>query len=224
MFQTQSGINSDLDSVDYCYVPKPCIPCYYITRLINCTRSSDHLGVSCLCPIISSYSTRSPDHIGVIHLFPRFLTPRSDSLLFPWFLLHDSLSLLPPLYSCDIFAKVSLSWMYAASWRHHASLLRSPPCRPSLLCTPQKLAAAPPTMPPLPVISLCRLSPTEFLTLNALLLPWVFPISRLTSVSLALKWYASENPCVYPLPSYQFPPEDTPVVKPKISTARATTL
>ena len=61
--------------------------------------------------------------------------------------------------------------LYAASLLPLGTTMRPscvlPPCSPSPLQTLQKSAAVPPTVPRLPVVSLCRLYPAEFLTLTA---------------------------------------------------------
>ena len=89
-FQPQSGITTSLDSAAYCYVPLPCLPCYYSPRLSHRTRSSGHLGVASL-------------HTGIP-------TSRSDFPLLPWLLMCGSLNPLPPLcfpiYSRQSFPKM----------------------------------------------------------------------------------------------------------------------
>ena len=75
-----------------------------------------------------------------------------------------------------------------------------PPCIHPLLQTPQKLAAAPPDVPPFPVVYLCRYSPTMFMSLPIPLPPWAYPISCQPSASPNSPWSASETSCVCPLP------------------------
>ena len=74
-FQPCSGIATVLDSVAYCYVHLPCLPCYYSVR--------------------HSYHTRSFTHLDVVCLQPRILTSWSASPIL-WFPIHDSLPLFPP--------------------------------------------------------------------------------------------------------------------------------
>ena len=75
------------------------------------------------------------------------------------------------LSSCDISSKVVLNCVSVAFWLRHASLLS-----PSLLRTPQNLAAAPPNVPPSPIVYLCRSYLTYLQLLPALLPPWVSPL------------------------------------------------
>ena len=76
----QSGIDSVLDYIAYCYVLLPRLPCYSIPRLNYHTRSFSHLGVSCLLPSISSYHTRPFSHLGISRLRPSIPTLLSTSL------------------------------------------------------------------------------------------------------------------------------------------------
>ena len=104
----QSGIAIALEYVSYCYVLLPCLPCYSSTHLSYHIRSFSHPGVSRLHPSIPnlrSASTQSPGSYCVA-LSPRRL------------LLFDS---------HEISAKVALSCFSAASWFHHAYILRPTP-------------------------------------------------------------------------------------------------
>ena len=127
----QSRIATVLDSDTYCYVILPFRPSYYSTHRSYQTSSSDQLCVPCIRPSIYAYHTRSFAHLGVYPLRTRILVSHPDT---------------PPLYgSCcgtlslncllllaprDIYSKVAQSCFFVVSWRHQASLLRSPPPHP----------------------------------------------------------------------------------------------
>ena len=78
---------------------------------------------------------------------------------------------------------------------------------PYLLRTYQKSSAVPPTVPPPPIVYLCRSSPTEFLPLHALLPNLASPIPCQPYATPASPRLALENPRVCPPPSSPYLPK-----------------
>ena len=95
---------------------------------------------------------------------------------------------------------------------------------PSLLRTPQKLAAAPPTVPPSHVFSLCRSSTTDFLPFPALLPP--LGVTHLHSEFRCdhFPMICLRKPVYVPSTFLSITDESTQVSEPKSSTAYATAL
>ena len=79
----QLGIATALNSIAYCYIFLPCLHCYSSPHLIYQMKSFAHLGVTCLCPSISTYRKRSSSHPGICHICPSIPTSRSSSLYSP---------------------------------------------------------------------------------------------------------------------------------------------
>ena len=131
----RSGIDIDLDSVAYCSVLLPLLPCYSSPHLSYHMSPFSNPGVTRICPRISAYSTRSSAHPGVSHLHPSILNFRSSSPYSPgsyWVALSPRRLLL--FSSRDISVKFSLCCFSDASWCHRASLLRTPPLISLLSC------------------------------------------------------------------------------------------
>ena len=126
-FHPWSGINTSLDFVTHCYVPTPCLPCYYSTFLSHRSRSYSYLYVTCLRPIISRYCMISSAHLGVARIRPSIPTSRFSSLLLHQILLCGSLAPSPPFSSREISSKVSISSFCAAYWHQNTYLLCNPP-------------------------------------------------------------------------------------------------
>ena len=106
-FQSRSVIATVLDSVAYCYVLLPCLPCYYSLHRSFRKGSFTHLGLACLCPSISTYRTRSTAHPGVSCLRPSIPTTRYASLPSPgsYFVAIPS-CFLQLLAYCKFFSEV----------------------------------------------------------------------------------------------------------------------
>ena len=163
-----------------CILPFP--SCYSNLHHRYHTISSAHLGISRLRPRISVFHTRSFAHLGIYCIFPSMPTTH---LVFP---LPSGVGsycvpISPPILLLALAyhksARVAKSYFSIASWRHHASLLRPPSVVPRLPCTHQIRELAPPTDPQLPVVSLCRSSPTGFPLPLLRLAPPASPISCL---------------------------------------------
>ena len=104
-FQLSSGITTAIYSVAYCYVTLPCLHWYSSLHFIHHIRLFDHLVISRLHTIISTYCTRSSACLGVAQFRSRILTSCSASLLFSQLLLYGSFTLSPhpcfSLYLCQ---------------------------------------------------------------------------------------------------------------------------
>ena len=110
--QPWSWITTVLDSVIYCCVYIPCLPCYSSPCLVHWTRPFAYPGVARLHPRFSTYRTRSSAQLGGARLFPSIPNSLSISPLFPWLLLCGSLTpFLPPCFLqdfCQSFSKIIL--------------------------------------------------------------------------------------------------------------------
>ena len=76
-------ITTLLDSITYCYVLLPCLPCYSSYHLSLHMRSFSHPGVARLRPSISTYRTSSTVHPGVSRVLPIIPATRYTSLPSP---------------------------------------------------------------------------------------------------------------------------------------------
>ena len=218
-FEPWSGFIPVLDSVTYCYVPIPCLPCYLSPRLSHRTGPSAHPGITCLRPSISRHRTRSSAHLGVNHLQPsitEFLVfcpssyPLNLLLPLPCFL-QDFILGCPQLY---------LHW--------HLTPPRVPPDSSPLIallsCTHIKtrLQIHPLCHRPLlsPYTIHCRLSPHRFLH-------YLCPGSHPPYVFLPLSPLPCDLPhktCVCALHLLSITAKSTPVPMPEIITLYATAL
>ena len=117
-------ITTLLDSITYCYVLLPCLPCYSSYHLSLHMRSFSHPGVACLRPSISTYRTSSTVHPGVSRVLPIILATRYTSLPSPssycMAIIYRRLQLLA---SRKISSRVAQSCLYSAPWHHRASIL-----------------------------------------------------------------------------------------------------
>ena len=182
-FQPRSFIATVLDSVAYCYVLLPFLPCYSNPQLSFNTRSFAHLGVANLRPIISTYRMGSTAHPGISRICPIIPTTRSGSLPSPGsycVAFHSHFLLL--LASHNISSRVAQGFYLPPPGATMPLSFDSPPCSPSRLRIFQIPVVTLPTASHFPFISLYRSSLTAFLPLPALLLPQASPISRQLSV------------------------------------------
>ena len=189
-FQTRSVIATVLGSIAYCCVILPFLPYYSSPHLSFHTRSFEHLGVTHLCPIISTYRTGSTAHPGISRICPRIPTTRSDYLPSPgsYWVVFPSHNLLL-LASCKIFPGLpEVVYLLPPGATITLSCDR-PPRSPSRLRIFQIPVVTLPTASHFPFISLYRSSLTAFLPLPALLLPQASPMSRQLSVVLVSPWY-----------------------------------
>ena len=131
-------------SVSDCSKPRLCrlllciIPIPYSfpnPRHSHHTGSSVHLGVPCLCPIISDCHTKRFTNLGVSRLCP------SITITHPYFLSitiavrlysHLPIASPPPFSFPQVFQSVP-KLFFVASWRHHTFLLSPPPSYPVYL-------------------------------------------------------------------------------------------
>ena len=155
-------------------------------------------------PTAQGHSPNRASHISV----PLFWIPSMNHCLSldptVWISLHVASSSLLPMKLLPGFPKVaSLSLLGSTKLPYFFH----PAYIPSHLHTLLILVATPPTMPRLPVVSLYRSFLTTFMTLPALLLPWLSPMSRLLSTTLTSLWFVWEKPRVILLPYSPLPPK-----------------
>ena len=184
-FQPRSVIATVLDSVAYCYVLLPCLPCYSNPQLSFHTRSFAHLGVTHLRPRISTYRTGSTSHPGISHICPIIPTTRSGYLPSPGsycVAFHSHFLLL--LASHNISSRVARSFYLPPPGATMPLSCDRPPCSPSRLSIFQIPVITLPTASHFPFISLYRSLPTAFPPLPTILLPQASPMSRQLSVLL----------------------------------------
>ena len=124
-------------------------------------------------------------HPAVACLLPNILTSRS-AYTTPWYPLHVYIPLFPHNlffpHLRQYFLKLLICRILAPLCIPSSTPL---PRNPSCLCTLQIAAVTLPTVPRLPAITLCRSLPTAFPPLPALIPPWVYPVSRLSTVAPA---------------------------------------
>ena len=195
-----------LEYVAYCYWLLHWLPWYYSSHFIFHTSSSDHLGVACIHPSISTYLTRSSD--PSLLSVPESLLPALT--LYPLLVPTEWIS-LPVAYDSVLPAKIlpgSPKVVYLTPPGPTMPLscknpLRIPPCLDIL----QILVAKRPTTTRLPIVYLCRSLPTTFLPLPALLPSPESTTSCPLAVTLIYMWYLAENTCVLFRPSAPLPPK-----------------
>ena len=185
------------DSVSDCSNPRHCILLLCIHSRpsifpnpshINCTDSSSHMSVPCLCTIISNFNTRSFIHLGVAHLCPRIPITHPDFFSLPFcgrttcryphcsfspFNIPASMPGWP-----EVFFQSSLDATTPSSF---TTLIRT-------LCPlyiPRIRDVAPPTAPQLPAVALCKSYSSRFPLPLICLLPPESAISYLLIASLS---------------------------------------
>ena len=167
-----------------CNLSRP--SCYSSPQRRYHMSSSAHLGVPRLQPSIFACHTRSFANLGVYRLCPSMSNYQPALPLPPGSYCMEFSSLLLLLLASREISRVDRSCFSVASWRHQASLLRPPPLRTLFTWNTLKIVdLAPPTVPRLPVVSLCKSSPTAFPLPPIRLPPQASPTPRLLIASLA---------------------------------------